>query len=233
MFFPAYNEEESVVELVRNAESVLKEVAGKYEIIIVVYEGSTDGTIGIVKGLSKKDKRIRLVIQPLREKGVGWAIKMGFDAAKYEYIFYTDSDNQFDLREFKRFLPYIEDYGVIAGYRINRQDPFLRIVTSKIYNFIIRSVFGAKERDVDCAFRLVNKKVVDKVSLVCMLGLGTTELLVKARKFGFRIKEIGVHHFPRRKGSSVFESKGVSLPRVGVVLDLLREMKRLWKDLHR
>lgn len=233
MFFPAYNEEENIKELIRGAELVLKDVANRHEIIIIVYEGSMDSTIEIVKELSKKDKDIKLVIQPKDKKGVGYAIKMGFDNAKYPYIFYSDSDNQFDLGEFKKFLPYIPSYDIIAGYRINRQDPLTRIITSKIYNIMMSILFGVKERDVDCAFRLVNKRVFKSVKLICKLGLGTTELLVKARKNGFKIKQVGVHHFPRKKGSSVFESKGIRLPKPKVILSLLKEMIILWRELHK
>lgn len=233
MFFPAYNERENISILIRNAQKVLKDVANKYEIVIVVYEGSTDGTIPLVKGYAKKDKHVRLVIQPRDKKGMGIALKMGFEAARYENIFYADADNQFNLEEFKLFLPYINDYDVIAGYRINRQDPFTRIFTAKVYNLMIRTIFGVRERDVDCAFRLVKKRIFNKVRLNCRLGLGTTELLVKARKYGFRIKEIGVHHLPRKFGTSVFEAKGLALPKPKVVFDLLKEMLVLWRELHK
>ena len=158
---------------------------------------------------------------------------MGFDNSRYPYVFYSDSDNQFNLSEFKKFLPYIASYDIIAGYRINRQDPAMRIITSSIYNMIVKLLFGVRERDVDCSFRLVNKKILKKINLTCRLGLGTTELLVKARKNDFRIKQIGVHHYPRKTGSSVFESKGISLPRPNVVFDLLKEMRVLWEDLRK
>ena len=233
MFFPAYNEEENIRKIIKDADSFLKKNSKNYEILIIVYEGSTDNTISITKELMKKNRHIKLVIQPKNKKGVGYATKMGFDAAKYNLIFYSDADNQFDLNELNKFLPYTEDYDIIAGYRINRQDPLTRIITSKIYNSIVRIVFGVKEKDVDCAFRLVNKRIFKRINLICMLGLGTTELLVKARKNGFKIKQIGVHHFPRKAGSSVFESKGISLPKPKVVFDLLREMFALWKDLHK
>ena len=88
---------------------------------------------------------------------------MGFKNAKYPYIFYADSDNQFDLEEFKKFLPYINKYGIIAGYRIKRHDPTTRIITSKIYNLMMRILFGTKERDLDCAFRPVDKKVLNSI----------------------------------------------------------------------
>lgn len=233
VFFPAYNEEENIRIAIDNAISVLRETAKSYEILIIVYRGSIDNTIKIVKELMKKEKRIKLLIQPKNKKGVGYAIKMGFEAAKYDLIFYSDADNQFNLNEFKKFLPYTKDYDIIAGYRINRQDPFMRLLTSKVYNIIVRIIFGVKEKDVDCAFRLVNKSIFKKIRLICNLGLGTTEILVKTRRAGFKIKQIGVHHYPRRAGSSVFESKGINLPKPKVVFDLLKEMAALWKELHK
>lgn len=232
IFFPAYNEEANIRALLEKATAIIRGIADNYELIVVVYEGSTDNTVNIVKYLSSKDAHINLVIQPRDKKGIGYAIRLGFESAKYDNIFYTDSDNQFDLDEIKNFLPYIKEHDVIAGYRESRKDPMLRIFTAKVYNLIVRLLFGVKERDVDCAFRFVNKRVFSKVKLICNLGLGTTELLVKARKYGFKIKQIPVVHYPRKAGSSVFEGKLINLPKPKVVFDLIREMRVLWKDIH-
>lgn len=232
MFFPAYNEEKNIPILLSSAVKILKEVANKYEIFVVVYEGSTDNTISVVKKFSKKNKNIKLLIQPKSKKGIGYAILMGFNNAKYPYIFYADADNQFDLNEFKKFLPYTNEYDVIAGYRIKRQDPLSRIIVSKIYNMIMRILFGTKEKDLDCAFRLVNKRVINNIKLVCTTGVATTELLAKTRKKGFKIKEIGVTHYPRKLGKSVFEAKGLNLPKPRVVINILKEIVLLYNDLH-
>lgn len=232
MFFPAYNEAENIPKLLNSSAKILNEVANNYEILVVVYEGSTDGTIDIVKKFSKKNKKIKLVIQPKEKKGIGYAILMGFKNANYPYIFYADADNQFDLNEFKKFLPYINEYGVIAGYRIKRQDPLGRIIVSKIYNLMMRILFGTKEKDLDCAFRLVNKKVINNINLICRTGVATTELLAKARKKGFKIKEIGVTHYPRKSGKSVFEAKGLNLPKPRVVINILKEIILLYKDIN-
>src|SRR3989344_8748274 len=132
MLFPAYNEEENIPELLKSAAKILKKVAGNYEILVIVYEGSTDGTMGIVRKFSKKNKNIKLLIQPKNNKGIGYAKVMGFNNAKYPYIFYADADNQFNLQDFKKFLPYINKYDIIAGYRIKRRDPKMRAVISKI-----------------------------------------------------------------------------------------------------
>jgi len=231
MFFPAYNEAENIPKIIKSAVKVLKEVANNYEILVIVYEGSTDGTINIVKKFAAKDKKIKLLVQPREKKGIGYAKIMGFKNAKYPYIFYADSDNQFDLNEFKKFLPYIGKYDVIAGYRIKRHDPKTRIITSKFYNIMMRLLFGAKEKDLDCAFRLVSKRVINSINLICTTGVATTELLAKARKKGFKIIEIGVNHYPRTSGKSIFEAKGSSLPKPKVVLNILKETAKLWYDM--
>jgi|TARA_B100002003_G_C14095779_1_gene527076 glycosyltransferase involved in cell wall biosynthesis len=232
MFFPAYNEEENIPKILESAASVLKQVADDYEILVVVYGGSTDCTIDIVKKYQKKNRKIKLIIQPKDKKGIGYAKRMGFKNAKFPYIFYADSDNQFDLKEFKKFLPYLDKYDVIAGYRIERHDPKTRVITSRIYNMMMRLMFGAKERDLDCAFRLVNKRVINNISLICSTGVATTELLAKARKKGFKIKEVGVNHYPRTLGKPVFELEiGLNLPKPKVVFDILKEMLNLWIDM--
>lgn len=233
MFFPAYNEVENIPKLLDSAVKVLKETANNYEILVVVYEGSTDGTIGLVKKYSAKNKKIKLVLQPKEKKGIGYATMLGFQKARYPNVFYADSDNQFDLREFKKFMPHIGKYDVIAGYRINRRDPGTRIIVSRIYNLIMRFLMGAKERDLDCAFRLVSKKVINKVNLICCTGVATTELLVKARKHNFSIKEVGISHYPRILGKPVFEWEiGLNLPKPKVVLNIIKETFKLWVDVY-
>ena len=231
MFFPAYNEAENIPKIIDSAVKVLNQVANDYEVLVVVYEGSTDDTIKIVKEFEKKNKKIKLVLQPKEKKGIGYAKIIGFKAAKFPYIFYADSDNQFDLSEFKKFLPYIGKFDIIAGYRIKRNDPKTRVVVSKYYNSMMRVLFGAKERDLDCAFRLVSKKVINSIRLICSTGVATTELLAKARKKGFTIKEIGVSHFLRTMGKSAFEADGSSLPKPKEVYKILKEIAKLLVDM--
>lgn len=233
MFFPAYNEEENIKKIIASALKVLKHAANKYEVLVVVYEGSTDKTIEIVKEFEKKNKNVKLLVQPKGKKGIGYAKIMGFKNAKYPHIFYADSDNQFNLEEFKKFLPYIGKYDLIAGYRIKRHDPKTRIIISNIYNMMMRMLMGVKERDLDCAFRLVSKNVINSINLKCHTGVATTEILAKARKNGFKIKEIGVNHYPRIYGKPVFEWEiGLNLPKPKVVLDILKETIKLWIDIY-
>lgn len=230
MFFPAYNEEKNLPELISKATQILKECASKYEIIIVVYEGSTDNTISVVKNIIKKNPKVKLVIQPINKKGIGYAKILGFNNSKYSHIFYADSDNQFNIEDFRKFLPYIDKFDIIAGYRLKRHDPLMRIIISKIYNLLMRAIFDVKERDVDCAFRLINKEVIKNVNLKCTTGLATTEILVKARKKGFKIKEIGVRHYNRKYGKAVFATKLFNLPKPKVVANIIKEIIQLYKE---
>ncbi len=230
IFFPAYNEAENLPLLIKRADKVLRDVADKYEMIIVNYEGSSDNTEETVAGLREKYRNLRLVSQPLNRKGIGEAIRIGFVNSSYEHIFYTDADNQFDIREIKKFIPLITKYDVIAAYKKKRNDPLPRIIISAIYNFIIRVVFNIPYKDVDCAFRYVNKRVIDALTLKCVTGVATTELLVKAKKKGFKIKQIPVTHYPRLYGQPVFVS-GTNIPRLRVIKQLVREIITLKKEL--
>lgn len=235
MFFLLYNEEDNIRPLLDSALTVAQEVAETYELLPVIFEGSTDRTIPIAQELAASNPCIRVIVQPRNRPGMGNAIRVGFENARYSHIFYADGDNQFDLQEFKKFLPQIGEPSVIAGYRIKRQDPKFRLLSSRVYNIIVKTLFGVKERDVDCAFRYVHKHVLDKLTLVCATGLGTTEILVKARRAGFPIHEVGVTHYPRTAGQPIFEVKSswniLNIPKPKVVVDLLKEMSILQQSL--
>src|SRR3989344_4210019 len=116
VFFPVYNEEGNIPKLAKDATKVLKKLADKYEIMFVLLEDSTDKSREIIEKLHKEDSKIRLVLQPKELKGVGQAYKMGYESAKYEIIFYADGDNQFDLNEIEKLIPYLRKYDIVAGY---------------------------------------------------------------------------------------------------------------------
>ena len=229
--FIAYNEEENIIPLVNSAKTIIKKIAKNYEIVFIVLETSKDRTIDIIKELSKKSKNIRLVLQSEKENGTGRAYHMCLENSKYEFVFYSDADNQFDLREIEKFLPFMEQYEIVAGYRIGRKG-FSRVFVASIYNIINKALFGVKERDVDCAFRLINKKALGKLRFTCKTGLFTTEMLVKARRVGFKIKEIGVHEYPRKSGKPMWVIPWLNFPKPEVVFKILKEMKNLWIEIY-
>jgi len=99
VFFPAYNEQYNIVKLTKAIVSVLEEIGNEYEVIIV-NDGSSDNTGEVAEELTRRYPRVR-VIHHDKNRGYGAALKTGFTSAKNDYIFYTDGDHQFDVRDLK------------------------------------------------------------------------------------------------------------------------------------
>src|SRR3989344_2309315 len=113
---PAYNEKENITAAVAAANSYLKKRFKHYE-IIVVSDGGTDGTLEIVKNLQSQNKNLVLVNHG-KNLGYGAALRSGFATARGKLVFYTDSDNQYDINELDCLLPYLQKHDIVAGYRI-------------------------------------------------------------------------------------------------------------------
>jgi glycosyltransferase involved in cell wall biosynthesis len=231
IFVLAYNEEHNIKSSVESAIKTLQGIAEKYEVIVVLYEGSTDSTEKIVKELMKKHPFLRLVIQKKEIKGYGAALKNGIKSSRYEHISYTDADNQFDINEMRKLLPYLKDYDVVSGYRKKRKDPLPRLVYAKAYNILIGLLFGEWFRDIDSAFKIYKKKIFKEMKLNITGGVADAEILIKARKSGFKIKEVPVTHFNRPRGKSKFESK-LGLIRFSVIGKSVKDVFDLWKEVH-
>jgi glycosyltransferase involved in cell wall biosynthesis len=199
VFFPAYNEEANIGALCLKTASVLKGIAGQWE-VIAVNDGSKDRTAQVVQALTKKDKRIR-VVSHAKNAGYGAAVKTGFASAKNDWIFFTDGDGQFNVEEMARFIPHLKDHDLVVGYRIKRADPFMRKANAFAWGTLVRTLFGLKGvRDIDCAFKFIRRDVFKVVKLETTGAMISTELLVKSTKNGFRLMELGVGHYPRRAG---------------------------------
>ena len=200
VFFPTYNEEGNIKNVVENTLKVLPLVAERWEIIIV-NDGSKDDTLAVAKRLALKNNKIR-VINHKSNKGYGGALKTGFSTAKYPWVACTDSDGQFDFSEIKKFLPHTGDTDLILGYRLKRADPLSRKVFTFGWSLMAKMLVGLDVRDYSCGFKLIKKKVFDDVQpLVGEEKVTQIELLVKARKKGFKFSEVGVKHYPRASGS--------------------------------
>lgn len=200
VIFPAYNEEENIEICVIIARAILKELVRNFEIIIV-NDGSTDRTAEICRALEKGFPEVK-VISKIQNDGYGYALRDGFRAARYDLIFFSDADRQFDISNIKDLLKYIDHYDIVVGFRKNRQDPLKRRILSWGYNIVVRTLFKLTIRDIDCAFKLFKKRVFNKVEIESKRFFVNTEILAKAKKSGFKIREIGVSHFPRFDGES-------------------------------
>lgn len=220
VFFPAYNEEENIKKTILSAVKILKKVCKKWE-VLVIDDGSKDKTAEIVKQLSKKQKRIKL-IRHKENKGYGAALKTGFYSCKYKYICYTDSDGQFDFKEIKKFISAIRNYDLVIGYRKKRTDRLYRRFLAKILRFVNLILFNLNVKDVDCGFKLFKREILYKIGkLITASAITETEFVVRAQRLGFKIKEIGVLHHSRREG----EQTG---GKIKVILKASWEGLKLW-----
>jgi len=221
LFFPAYNEEGNIKNTVEKAIPVLKNVASKYELLIVD-DGSKDKTGKIADKLAEEYSFIR-VVHRHPNQGYGAALKSGFYNSKQEWIVFTDSDGQFDFSEVTRLIEKSGEADIVAGYRINRQDPLMRKIFGFGWTFLSRLLLDVGVRDVDCAFKLVKKKVIDTIPKLQSTrgGMISPELLGRAKKAGFKIVEVGVHHYPRKEGKQT----GANLK---VIFKSFMDLGKLW-----
>lgn len=219
---PAYDEVENIEEAVTRAVQALGKYASEFE-VVVVDDGSTDGTGTILDGLARSIPAVR-ALHHERNLGYGSALRTGFAAAKYDMIFYTDADNQFDVDEIKVFLPLGEQFDIVTGFRVYRYDPIVRCFLSWGFNRLCRLIFRTPVQDVDCAFKLFRRNVFDAFELESRDFFIDAEILAKARTRGFSIHEVGVKHFPRKAGRTTI--RGSDIPRT------LRELLRIWISIH-
>lgn len=200
IFFPAYNEAANIEEAIRQALAVARTVAEKYE-VIVVDDGSKDATLPIARRLARRYKAVRVVTQ--KNKGYGGALKLGFASARFDWIFFSDSDLQFDLSELKKFIRHTDTHDLVIGYRKNRAEGIKRQMLAralKIWNKVLLS-FPMRIRDIDCAFKLMHRRVIRHADPFISDGaMFSTELLLKSYRNKFAIKQIGVTHYLRRAG---------------------------------
>jgi glycosyltransferase involved in cell wall biosynthesis len=219
---PCFNEAGNVADAIRCATSAAAANAADHE-IVVVDDGSSDGTAEVAAPFADADPRVRLVVHATN-RGYGAALRSGIRAARMPWVLLTDADLQFDLGELADLAFYAGEADVIAGWRILRQDPMHRRLNAAAWNALVRAIFRLPVRDVDCAFKLVRREVLEEVALTSGGAMISTELLVRSLAAGARLREVGVHHRPRVTG----EQSGAD---VRVVLRAFRELAALRLEL--
>ncbi len=223
LFLPAYNEAENIAKTITDADKVLKKVAQKYE-IITIDDGSKDDTGPIVKKLAKTNKHIRLITHK-PNRGYGGAFKSGLYGSKMQLVSFIDSDGQFNYSEISKFIPLLPNNDLVIGYRINRRDPLHRKLNAFIWELWVWLLFGLWVKDIDCAFKVIKKPVIDSIKLTTESALTSAEFLIRAKQKGYRLAQVGVHHYPRSAGTQTGAN-------IKVILKAFRQSFDLWYQMN-
>lgn len=204
VFFPAYNDAPSLPALLEKTFAVLPTLTADYE-VIVVNDGSRDDTAEVLARLQQKyGPRLRVVTHE-KNMGYGAALRSGFAAATKDLVFYTDGDGQYDPGELPKLMALMApDVGLVNGYKIERHDPWHRIVIGRLYNAFARFLFRIRIRDIDCDYRLIRRSLLDEIRLNSTSGTICVELVRKLELSPYRVAEVPVHHYPRLHGRSQF-----------------------------
>lgn len=220
---PAYNEEESLPDAVGQCDRLRAAIPDWNVDVVIVDDGSTDSSRAVLLDLASTRPWLRVIHYP-ENMGYGAALKTGFAAATGQYVFYTDADNQFDLLELREILPLMSDADLVTGFRVYRFDPLSRLIMSWVYNRLVGLLYLVQVRDVDCSFKLMRRERLDRLVLMSDDFFIDTEIVARARKWNWRIKEVGVRHYPRRKGRTTVRPSDV--PRT------LRVVINMWIHIH-
>lgn len=224
VFFPCYDEEENVERTTRAALNALRRLSSDFEIIIV-NDGSRDRTGEIADRLAAECPEVRVAHQH-PNRGYGGALRRGFREARKAWVFYSDGDGQFDFEEIEKLLPLLERYDIVSAYRLDRKDSLVRKFNAWGWTLLVNLLLGLRLRDVDCAFKLYPRRLFEAIEMKSMGALIDAEILARAKRLGYTIGQIGVHHYPRVAGRQT----GANLP---VILRAFRELLRLGRDIRR
>lgn len=229
LVFPVFDEEENVGPLLEAALRTGARLADRFEIIIVD-DGSRDGSAARVEEWSRRHESVRL-IRHSANRGYGAALRAGLREARGELVFFSDADLQFDLHELALLLDHANEADVVAGYRAPRRDPWPRRALALCWNGLVRGLFDLPVRDIDCAFKVFRRPVLEAIPIASIGAFVNTEILVRARIAGFRIHQVPVTHRRRRYGRQTGARPRVIGRALLELLSLYRELRRPVLDL--
>jgi glycosyltransferase involved in cell wall biosynthesis len=225
VFFPVYNDEATVERVTEKSIQVLKEVAGNFEIIIID-DGSPDRSGEIADELARKYPFVSVVHHP-RNLGYGAAIKSGFTAARYEWICFTDGDDEYDIFDLRKLIALRDFYDLVITFRYVKVYSNERQLISWVYNVLLRALFRTNYRDISTGLRLMRKSLVTQIDCQSNSPFIGAELTIKTMLKGYRVGEVGIQTFPREFGKGASTS---STNIVRTIRDMVRTYRTVFSD---
>jgi len=199
LFFPVYRDEATVARVTAKSLAVLKDLASEYEVIIVD-DGSPDRAGAIADQLASVHPEVR-AIHHEHNLGYGRALRTGFSAARYEWICFTDGDDEYEVADLRRMFRLREHYDLIIGFRYAKRYSNWRVFVSYVYNKLLRWLFLTRYRDVSCGLKLIRRDVIKELDLIATSPFIGAEIAIKTMLKGFRVGEVGIQTFPRQFGT--------------------------------
>ncbi len=236
VFFPMWNEEDYIDRALHAAREACLSLIDAGEIddyeLLVIDDASTDRTGAIADRLAAQDHHVRVLHHP-RNRKLGGSLKTGFAEAKGDLVLYTDADLPFDMDELQKACRLMRHYeaDVVSAYRFDRTgEGYVRVVYSALYNLLVRVLFGVRIRDINFAFKLCHRRVLDRMTLESEGSFIDAELVIRTIGFGGKVVQFGVDYFPRTRGVSTLSSPAVIVKILREMFSLRRELRALQPD---
>jgi glycosyltransferase involved in cell wall biosynthesis len=226
LFFPVYNDEGTVRAVTEKAIRVLSELCSKFEIVIV-NDGSPDRAGEIADQLAHEHPEVS-VVHHERNMGYGRALQSGFARARrYEWICFTDGDDQYDVGELRNIVNLLPRYDMVITFRYCKIYSTWRMFLSWIYNHIVRWLFRSPFRDIGCGLKIVRREVIDHIEVKSSSPFVGAEIVHRAMLKGYLIGEVGITTYPRELGQSTTTSwRNI----IGTIRDMLRFHEEVYSN---
>ena len=224
IFFPCHNEQDNIERVTQQALEVARGITPDFEILLI-NDGSTDDTARVADALAAEHPEVRAIHHPVN-RGYGAALQTGFTEAAKNWVFYTDGDGQFDISEITKLLPLKSSSTIVSAYRAQRSDSLLRKINGACWSMLVNLLLGIRVRDIDCAFKLFPSKLFLEIELHATGALIDAEILAKAVRRGYQIRQLPVSHYPRIAGTQ----SGASMK---VILRAFKELFQLRNHIRR
>lgn len=236
VFFPAYRDEDNIGRVIEDAVRVLNGLKKETDLqdyeIIIIDDGSPDRTGEVADSLIQKYPGIEIkVIHHNQNLGYGATLKTGFKNARYEYVFYSDGDYQFDLHDLKKLYALIPFSEIVAGFRIKKQCSNFKKLTSMVYNLFLKYLYrisGFAFIDVDCAFKIFKKEIFNRIKISSNDAFIDAEIIIKSLLLGYKVTEVGVRHLPRSDGKTTAGAANLR-----IILKTIRDVRRLKRTINK